>query len=142
VRLDGGGRATEETVRRPGLDGNLYVGERSVTTQSGINGQSETLTEIYTDSALGVAGVEGRLQLEQRVRLTTANSAAGQQTIREVESRNPGAPRDRLRVTERTIETLRRVGPDRWEVQRDVFALDGNGRLAPVRTERGEAVGK
>jgi hypothetical protein len=142
VRLEGGGRLTEETVRRPGLDGNLYVGERRVTTQSRSDGQDQILTEIYSDSALGVAGVEGRLQLNQRVRVITETSAAGQQTIREVEARSPGAPGDRLRITERTIETLRRVGPDRWEVQREVFALDGNGRLTPVRSERGEADGK
>jgi hypothetical protein len=142
VRLEGGGRVTEVTLRRPGLDGNLYIGERSVTTQSRSNGQDQSITEIYSDSALGLAGTENRIQLNQRVRVTRSTSASGQQTIREVEERNPGAPGDRLRVTERTVETLRQIGPDRWEVQREVFALDGNGRLTPVRSEKGEAVGK
>jgi hypothetical protein len=143
VRLEGSAQVTEETVRRPSLNGNLDVGERTVTTQSKSNGQDQTITEIYaSENTLGVAGADNRLQLNQRLRVTTTISDAGQQTIREVEERNPGAPRDRLRVTERTIETLRQIGPNRWEVQREVFALDGNGRLVPVQTERGQAVGK
>lgn len=142
VRLEGDRRVTEETVRRPGLDGKLYVGERSVTTQSKSNGQDQSITEIYSDNALGIAGTENRLQLSQRVRVTTATSASMQQTTSEVEERNPGAPGDRLRVTQRTTETRRQVGPDRWEIQREVFALDGNGRLISIQTEKGVAVGK
>ncbi|HET9943382.1 MAG TPA: hypothetical protein VFR05_08575, partial [Terriglobia bacterium] len=84
-----------------------------------------------------------RLELSQRVRSTTSATAdGGQQTVREVEERDPVNPNAPLRVTGRTVDTIRRVGPDQWELQRQVFALDGNGRLVPVATEKGQATGK
>ena len=58
------------------------------------------------------------------------------------EARNPAAPNQPLRVVERTVETFRQISPGRWEVQRQVFALDGNNRLSPVLTEKGESAGK
>ena len=65
-----------------------------------------------------------------------------EQTIREIEERNPVAPIAPMRVTTRTIDTVRQVGPNQWEVQRQVFALDGNGRLVPILTEKGQGTAK
>lgn len=143
VRTTGTERVAEATVRKVNVNGRLEVTEKTVTKQSRNNGQDETVTENYAQNVEGIVGGGSRLELNQRVRSTVAAAADGsQQTIREVEGRSavsPGAP---LRVIERTIETVRQVGPNQWEVQRQVFALDGNGRLVPVLTEKGQATGK
>jgi hypothetical protein len=139
VRTAGGERVAEETVRRLTDNGTLALSERSVTRQSKVDGEDQTVIETYSQ------GVQGSmwgstLQLSQRVNITTsAMPDGGRQTIREVEGQNPVAPNERLRVIERTVETVRRIGTDRWEIQRQVFGLDGNGRLTPVLTEKGES---
>ena len=134
VRTAGAGRITEETVRVIGENGTLALSEKKVTTQSKSGGQDQAVTETYTGT---------RQELSQRVRTTTSTTPdRGQEIVREVEARNPAAPNAPLRVVERTVETTRQIGPDRWEVQRQVFGLDGNGRLTPVLTERGQSVGK
>jgi hypothetical protein len=143
VRTAGNERVAEETVRRVNESGALTVSEKKVSRQSKSNGQEETTTETYSaNTPGGLASSSGKLQLDQRVRVTTSTTAGGQQTIREIEGRKPGSPNEPLRVIERTVETLRQTGPDRWEIQREVFALDGNGRLVPVSKESGAAVGK
>lgn len=143
VKVTGNERVAEETVRRANVNGTLSVSERTVTRQTKSNGQDETVTEKYLENLPGVVSSSGRLQLNQRVRnTTTATADGGQQTIREVEERNPVAPNAPMRVTTRTIDTVRQVGPNQWEVQRQVFALDGNGRLVPILTEKGQGTGK
>ena len=143
VRTTGSERVEEETVHRANASGTLELSERKVTQHSKSNGQDQTVTEVYTTNVGGVFRRSGnRMELDQRVRITTAAADGGQQTIREVEGRNPIAPNEPLRVVERTVETRRQVGPDTWEVQRQVFARDGNGRLVPVLTEKGQAAGK
>lgn len=143
VRESGPERVTEETVKRPDLNGSLAVSERSVTRETRAKGQEESVTETYSHNIVGLPASGGALPLAQRVRVTASDtSGGGRQTIREVEARNPAAPNGPLRVVERTVETLVQVGPDRWEVQRQVFALDSNGRLVPVLTDKGQAAGK
>jgi hypothetical protein len=134
VRTAGAGQITEETVRVINENGTLALSEKRVTTQSKSGGQDQAVTEIYTGT---------RQELSQRVRTTTSTTGdRGQEIVREVEERNPLAPNAPLRVVERTVETMRQIGPDRWEIQRQVFGLDGNGRLVPILTEKGQAVGK
>jgi len=134
-------RTEEETIQRLDANGALTPAERRVTRRSTANGQDQLTTETYFQN-IG-AGVSDALGLNQRLRVTTVGTAdGGQQTIRELEARNPAAPNEPLRVVERTVETVRATGPDRWEIQRQIFALDGNGRLAPSITENGEAAGK
>ena len=133
VRTAGAERITEETVRRIGENGSLALSEKRVTKESRSGGQEHAVIETYTGT---------RLELSQRVRTTSTTSDRGEEIVREVEERNPVAANAPLRVIERTVETKRQTGPDRWEIQRQVFALDGNGRLVPVLSERGESVGK
>jgi pyruvate carboxylase len=64
------------------------------------------------------------------------------QKVVEVEGRNPAAPYGPLRVEERIVETVRAVGQDRFETQRQVFTLDGNGKLVPAMADKGQSVGK
>jgi hypothetical protein len=140
VRVTGSERVAEETVQRLNDNGALALTERKVTKQSNANGRDETVTETYLAPAQGRGSSGGRLELDQRVRQTTASSPGGeQQTIREVEGRSPGSPNEPWRVVERTVETLRQIAPGRFEVQRQVFVLDANGRFVPVLTEKGEA---
>jgi hypothetical protein len=143
VRTSGNERVSEETVRRINDTGALSVSEKTVKRETKGNGQQETVTETYSaNTPGGLASSSGRLVLDQRVRTTTSGPANNQQTIREVEGRKPGSPNEPLRVIERTVETMRQVGPDQWEMQREVFALDGNGRLVPVSRSSGAARGK
>ena len=136
-------RVSEETVRRRNDTGALSLSEKIVTRESRKNGQDETVTETYSaNTPGGLASSIGRLELDQRVRQTTSTITGGQQTVREVEGRKPGSPNEPLRVIERTVETVKQTGPNQWEVQREVYALDGNGRLVAVTKERGKASGK
>ena len=142
VRVTGNQRVAEETVRIADVNGVLSVSERRVTKQSKSNGQDETVTETYLQNLQGIANSPNRLELSERVRSTvTATADGGQQTIREVEGRNPVSPNAPMRVIERTVDTVRRVGPDQWELQRQVFALDGNGRWSRFRRRRDERSG-
>jgi hypothetical protein len=142
VRTAGGERVAEETVHRLSDNGTLTLSERKVTRESKGSGQDQTVTERYWQSTQRLS-LNYPMELNERVRLTTSKTPdGGQQTIREVEGRNPIAVNDPLRIIERSVETLRQIGPDRWEVERQVFFLDGNGRLTPVVTEKGESVGK
>ena len=59
----------------------------------------------------------------------------GSQTVEETEERNPGSPSEPLRVVQRSVTTLRRSGTDSYVSERQVFELDGNGRLVPVLTQ-------
>lgn len=130
-------RTEEETVRRLDANGALTTAERKVTLRSAANGQDQVVTETYSPN------IRGTLELGQRLRITTVATAdGGRQTIHELEARNPAAPNEPLRMAERTVETVRPIGPDRWETERQVFALDGNGRFVPVIAEKGEAAGK
>ena len=140
VRTAGGERVAEETVGRLTDNGTVALSERRITRQSKINGADQTVIEMYSQGVQGSVWGTSTLQLNERVRFTTTPTPdGGQQTTREVEGRNPVAPNEPLRVIERTVETFRPVGPDRWEMQRQVFGLDGNGRLTPVLTETGES---
>jgi hypothetical protein len=136
-------RVSEETVRRLNDEGKLSLSERNVTRQSKSNGQEETVKETYSaNTPGGLASSVGQLQLQERIRQTTSTTPGGQQTVREVEGRKPGFPNEPLRVIERTMETVKQTGPNQWEVQREVFALDGSGRLVPVVKEAGTSTGK
>ena len=47
-----------------------------------------------------------------------------------------------MRVVQRTVVTVRNVGPNRQVTERQVFELDVNGRLAPVVRETKETLAK
>jgi len=142
VRTAGGERVAEETVHRLSDNGTLTLSEKKVTRESKGSGQEQTVTERYWTSTQRLS-LNYPMDLNERIRVTTSPMPdGGQQTVREVEGRIPIAVNDPLRIIERSVETLRPIGADRWEVQRQIFFLDGNGRLTPVVTEKGESVGK
>jgi len=129
----------EETIRRPDPSGALVLSERNVIRRSEGNGSRQEVIEAYAYDDEGFARSDGRLALHQRVRIsTTATADGGRQTVEEVEGHNLAAYRDPMRVIRRVVETVRQIGPDRWITDRQIFELDLNGRLVPIRTEREE----
>jgi hypothetical protein len=129
----------EETIRRPDLDGALVLSERNVIRRSEANGSRQEVIETYAYDGEGFMRSDGHLALHQRVRVsTTATSDGGRQTVEEVEGHNLAAYRDPMRVIRRVVETVRQIGPGRSVTDRQVFELDLNGRLVPIRTEREE----
>ena len=130
-------RVDEEAIRRPDLNGRLVVSERVVTRRSGANGQEQVIVETYSPEIEGFARTDSILVLSQRVRRsTTANGNGGRSTVEEVEARNRVAPGDPMRVVQRTVVTVRNLGPNRQATERQVFERDVNGRLAPVLGKR------
>jgi len=133
-------RIEEETIQRPDVYGTLVVSERHVTRRSEAAGREEVVAETYVPGA--VAGYDARLGLSVRVRTsTTAAADGGRNTIEEVETINPAALSEPLRVTRRTVIAVRRAGPDRWATERQVFERDVNGRMVPLQTETEETTG-
>jgi hypothetical protein len=136
-------RVDEETIRRPDVNGRLVVSERVVTRRSDVNGQEQVIVETYSPDAEGFARTDNHLALSQRVRRsTTATNDGGRSTVEEIEARSRIAPGDPMRVIQRTVVTVRNLGPDRQTTERQVFELDVNGRLAPVLRETEETAAK
>jgi hypothetical protein len=132
-------RMEEETIQRRDMNGNLVVEERNVTRRSNANGKEQVVIETYAPYADGIS----RFALSQRVhRTTTATADGGRYTVEEVEGRSHGAPNDPMRVTRRTVTTVRQVAADRWVTERQVFERDVNGQLRLVINDTEERGGK
>src|SRR5437867_385686 len=133
------GSTEEETINRVDANGSLSPFARNVTNRSSTKGQEQVVSETYAQAPTQPAG---RLELKERTRITTTTTSdGGHQTVHEIERPNP-IPNGPLRVVERTVETVRSAGADQWETERQVFALDANGRLVPTVADRGQSVGK
>jgi len=129
----------EETVNRVDGNGTLNPFARNVTSRSSTKSQEQVVSESYAQSPSQPAG---RLELKERTRITTTTTSdGGHQTVQELERVNP-IPNGGLRVVERVVETVRRVGPDQWQTERQLFQLDSNGRLVPTIADSGQSTGK
>ena len=144
VRGAGAGETIEEeVVERPDLSGRLTLTERSVTRRSRTNGRDDVVTETYAQEAQGYTASSAPLRLTRRVRSSTTTAAdGGRSTVEEVEARSLVSPGDSLRVVQRTLVTVSRVGPNRWSTVRQVFELDVNGRMSLTATESEETTGQ
>ncbi len=140
VRKTGATSSTEEEkINRVDANGAMNPFARNVTTRSSTNAQEQVVTEAYAQSPSQPAG---RLELKERTRVTTTTTSdGGRQTVQELERVNP-VPNGGLRVVERTVETVRRVGPDQWQTERQLFKLDANGRLVLSVADSGQSTGK
>ena len=137
--IGSGERVEEETVQRPNLNGALAVGDRIVTHTSESNGENRVVTETYSQGAEGFVRSASRLALQQRVRRSTTVTADGSRsTVEEIEARDPVAPNDPMRVTRRTVVTVRTVGSDRRVTERQMFERDVNGRMVLVASDTEE----
>ena len=97
------------------------------------------MIETYAPYADGLP----RPALSQRVhRTTTATADGGRYTVEEVEGRSRSAPNDPMRVTRRTVTTVRQIAVDRRVTERQVFERDVNGQLRLVISDTEEKVGR
>ena len=144
VRGAGTGQTIEEeVVQRPDLNGRLTLTERNVTRRSRTDGRDEAVTETYSQEPQGSTASSAPLRLTRRVRSSTTKAAdGGRSTVEEVEARNLVSAGDSLRVVQRTVVTERRIGPNRWSTERQVFELDANGRMSLIATESEETTGR
>jgi sarcosine oxidase gamma subunit len=97
-------------------------------------------SEWIEEETIQLPGYDARLGPSVRVRTSTVAAAdGGRNTVEEVEALNPAAPTEPFRVTRRTVIAVRRIGPDRWATERQVFVRDVNGRMRASQTETEES---
>ena len=75
---------------------------------------------------------EGRLILSRSAGRVSTVRDDGSETVEETAEHNPAAPGEPLRVTQRSVTTVRTSGTDSYVVRREVFERDVNGRLMLV----------
>jgi hypothetical protein len=130
----------DERVSRPDNDGRLAESERTVTTETkSESGEGTKTVESYATSTAGSAD-QGALRLNQRV--TTASRKTlqgGTLTETKVSSRNPGAPNDELRTTQKTIDIVRPTTSGGTEHQQQTISIDNNGSSSVVSVNIGKA---
>ena len=126
-------RVEEERVLRPDLDGKFAVAERTVTREpEGGPGERRQTVETYSTEIPGASG-DGSLHLNQRV--TTVHrqrSDGGNVTEEQIEERNPAAPADNPRITQKTIDIVRPSAGGTTSETKTLQSLDSNGNLAVV----------
>ncbi len=136
-------RVEEETIQRQNLNGTLVLSDRVVARTSESNGEHRVVIETYSQGAEGFVRSDSHLALQQRVRRsTTVTADGGRSTVEEIETRNPYAPNDPMRVTRRILVTVRRVAAGRWFTERQIFDRDQNGRLLLTANETEETTDK
>ncbi len=126
-------RVEEERVLRPDLDGRFTVAERTVTREpDGGPGERRQTVETYSTEIPGASG-DGSLHLNQRI--TTVHrqrSDGGNVTDEQIEERNPAAPADNPRITQKTIDIVRPSAGGTTSETKTIQSLDSNGNLAVV----------
>ena len=135
IKEDGKNRTKQESVLRPGTDGNLSVVERTVSKESQ-NGAGEKRGTVETYASDPGSPMDG-LRLEQRVTTVHRKSDDGvQSTDQRIEQRNPGQPSDGLQVTEQAIDIVRPgTGGATTRETQTVRLLDSNGELGVVSVD-------
>ena len=135
IKEDGKNRTKQESVLRPGTDGNLSVVERTVSKESQ-NGSGEKRGTVETYASDPGSPMDG-LRLEQRVTTVHRKSDDGvQSTDQRIEQRNPGQPSDGLQVTEQAIDIVRPgAGGATTRETQTVRSLDSNGELGVVSVD-------
>ena len=134
IKEDGKNRTKQESVLRPGTDGNLSVVERTVSKESQ-NGAGEKRGTVETYASDPGSPMDG-LRLEQRVTTVHRKSDDGvQSTDQRIEQRNPGQPSDGLQVTEQAIDIVRPGTGGATRETQTVRSLDSNGELGVVSVD-------
>jgi len=121
---------SEAVTTRRNLNGREAVSEKVVTHRARTNDEERVVIETYLPSMYA-----DRLALKRRVRRVTTVTQYGSQTVEETEERNPAAPSEPLRVTQRSVTTVRGSESDAYVSERHVFERDANGRFVPVLTQ-------
>src|SRR5437588_592457 len=119
-RLPDGEQKVVRTVSNPDANGRLQMVQREP-------GETKQTVESYSTEVPGGSG-DGKLQLNQRVTRVGRKSADGsQQSEEQVEQRNPAAPGEAPRMTQKTIDIVRPNGSGEAKETRTIQSLDGNG---------------
>jgi hypothetical protein len=134
IKEDGKNRTKDESVLRPGTDGNLSVVARTVSTElQNAAGEKRSTTETYASDPASPA--DG-LRLQQRVITVDRKGDDGvQSTDKRIEQRNPGQPSDGLRVTEQAIDIVRPGAGGTTRETQTVRSLDSNGEFGVVSVD-------
>jgi uncharacterized protein involved in high-affinity Fe2+ transport len=134
IKEDGKNRTKDESVLRPGTDGNLSVVARTVSTElQNAAGEKRSTTETYASDPASPA--DG-LRLQQRVITVDRKGDDGlQSTDKRIEQRNPGQPGDGLRVTEQAIDIVRPGAGGTTRETQTVRSLDSNGEFGVVSVD-------
>ncbi len=136
VKGDGKVQTKDESVLRPGTDGNLSVVERTVSKASeNVAGEKRETVETYSTNLPGTP-IDGSLRLNQQV--TTVQRKGGDGTLSadtRVEQRNPAQPSDSLRVTQQAIDIVRPGTAGATRDTQTLRALDSNGDLGVVSVD-------
>ena len=127
-----GGTVTEtaSTQYKRDLNGRLIVSGKVVTQHSLSDTEEQVLIETYLPGMQ-----EGRLVLTRRIRRVTTATSYGTDTVEETEELNPGAPSEPLRLTQRSLTTVRGSESTGYDIERRVFRRDINERFVLVITE-------
>jgi len=138
IRDDGKERTKDEQILRPDNDGRMSVVERTVSKEPIGPGEGKSTQETYSTTVPGNAD-SGRLQLTQRVTATRRKTLQGGTiTEQEVSQRNPGAPNDGVRPTQKTIDIVRPTSTGATEHQTQTISVDTNGAANVVWVDVGK----
>ena len=122
------GTVTESVSTRRDVNGRDTVSEKVVTHRDRTKDEERVVIETYLPFETA-----DRLALTRRVSRVTTVRQEGRHTIEETEERNPASPSEPLRVVQRSVTTVRKIGNDSYVSERHIFEPDGNGRLVLVR---------
>jgi hypothetical protein len=121
---------TETVTTRRDLSGRDAVSEKVVTHHDRTNDGERVVIEIYLPREYA-----DRLALDRRVRRVSTVTQDGNQTVEEIEERNPGSPSEPMRIIQRSVTTVHRSGSEAYVSERLVYEPDVNGRLVLVRKQ-------
>jgi len=140
IKDDGKERTTHERVSRPNNDGQLAVVESTVSKEADTApGEGRDTVESYSTSVPGSAD-EGRMRLNQRTTTVRRKSlSGGTLTEQQVTQRNPGAPGDDPRPTQKTIDIMRPMSAGGTEHNQQTISIDTNGSSNVVWVDTGKA---
>jgi hypothetical protein len=139
IRDDGKERTTEEQILRPDNDGRMTVVDRTVNKEPLNSEEGKSTQETYSTTVPGSADA-GRLQLTQRVtNVRRKTLQGGTITEQEVSQRNPGAPNDGVRPTQKTIDIVRPTSAGGTEHQTQTISIDANGGSNVVWVDVGKS---
>ncbi|MGA8734865.1 MAG: hypothetical protein WB558_13175 [Terriglobales bacterium] len=136
IKDDGKDRIKEESVLRPGTDGNLSVVERTVSKESeNAAGEKRKTVETYSTNLPGTP-IDGSLRLNQQVTTVHRKGEDGRQSTETlVEQRNPADPSNSLRLTQEAIDIVRPGISGTSRETQTLKSLDPNGDLGVVSVD-------
>jgi len=129
----------EEHVYRTDSRGRLTLSERVLSKyDQDREGNERFVVETHRDTIAGTRRTsDGKLQLDRRVEIVKKELPGNvEQTIEEVQQRSPANPRSGLQLVERKITTSRPLRSGGRELEIQIQARRGSGRLETIMTQK------